>query len=266
MTTNATAETATSFQQKLDSVQAFVMGHVKNSNTFSLPYLHIELPVYLSMHALMVVLAATLLIVLFGIVYRKRDPVPTGITNLLEMFVVFVRDEISVRFLGEKDGIRMAPLFCSFFFFILTMNLIGLVPCFAAATGNLSVTAALALVTFGFMILGGIIKTGPIGFLKGFIPSGLPWPLAVFMFPIEVFGVLIKAGALMIRLFANMLSGHMVLFFMLGMICIFGLYALPVIALGVLVYIIELFVAFLQAYVFTLLSAIFIGQRYHPEH
>ena len=160
----------------------------------------------------------------------------------------------------------MTPLFCSFFFFILVMNLLGLVPCFAAATGNFSVTMPLALVTFFFMIFGALIKNGPVAFIKGFVPSGIPVPLAIALFPIEVIGVVIKTAALMIRLFANMLSGHMVVFFLIGMVFIFGYVALPVLVLAVFIYLIELFVAFLQAYIFTLLSAIFIGQRYHPEH
>jgi len=266
MSTNTTAAIASTVQQKIDSVQAFVMHHARNSNEFSLPYLRFELPSYISIHGLMVVLAAVLLLLAFGVFYRKKALVPTGLTNLLEMFVVFIRDEISIRYLGDKDGRRMTPIFCSFFFFIVVMNLLGLVPGFAAATGNVSVTLPLALTTFVFMVFGAIFKTGLLGFIKGLVPSGIPWFLAVLLFPIEVIGVVIKTFALTIRLFANMVSGHMVLFFLLGMIVIFGMKAAPVIVVALLIYGLELFVAFLQAYIFTLLSAIFIGQRYHPDH
>ncbi|MEI6971661.1 MAG: F0F1 ATP synthase subunit A [bacterium] len=264
METNSIVAAAAQLQARIDAVQAFTLHHVQNSNILTLPYLEIELPI--SIHALMLLVGSGILLLLFGVLYRKKAAVPTGITNLLELFVVFVRDEISVRYLGEKDGRRLAPLFCSFFFFILTLNMIGLVPGFASATGNISVTAALAMVTFCFMVFGAIIKVGVLGFIKGLVPGGIPVPMQIMLFPLEVIGLLIKTGALMIRLFANMFSGHMVLFLLIGMVMIFGVYALPVIALAVFVYVLELFVAFLQAYIFTLLSAIFIGQRFHPEH
>lgn len=266
METNSIAAAAAKLQAKIDAVQSFTLHHVQNSHTFTLPYLHIELPSYLSMHALMLLVGSGVLLVLFGVLYRKKDPVPTGVTNLLELFVVFVRDEISVRYLGEKDGRKLTPLFCSFFFFILTLNMIGLIPGFASATGNLSVTATLALITFCFMVFGAMLKVGLWGFIKGLVPGGIPLPLQIMLFPLEVIGLLIKTGALMIRLFANNFAGHMVLFLLVGMLMIFGVWALPVIALALFVYILELFVAVLQAYIFTLLSAIFIGQRFHPEH
>ena len=203
---------------------------------------------------------------MFGVLYRKNDLVPHGLTNLLEVFVVFVRDQISIAGLGEKDGRKMAPLFCSFFFFILGLNLMGLVPIFRTATGNVNVTAALALITLTFMIFGSIYKNGFMGFVKAFIPHGVPWPLLFLLTPIEFIGMFIKAFALTIRLFANMLAGHIVIYALLGLIVIFGWVALPAMALAMGVYFLELFIAFLQAYIFTLLSAMFIGQMVHPEH
>jgi len=264
--TNSVMAAAAALQARIDAVQSFTLHHVQNSQVFSFPYVHLELPSFISLHALMLLIGSGLLIFLFGVVYRKKAAVPTGITNMLELFVVFVRDEISIRYLGEKDGRKLTPLFCTFFFFILILNLIGLVPGFASATGNLSVTATLALITFCFMVFGAIIKVGLWGFIKGLVPSGIPLPLQIMLFPLEIIGLAIKTGALMIRLFANMFAGHMVLFLLVGMVMIFGAYALPVIALALFVYVLELFVAVLQAYIFTLLSAIFIGQRYHPDH
>ena len=198
--------------------------------------------------------------------YRKKDIVPHGLTNLLEIFVLFIRDQISIPSLGEKDGRRMAPLFCSFFFFILGLNLLGLIPIFRAATGNVNVTGALALVTLTFMIFGSIYKNGFMGFVKVFMPSGVPWPILILLTPVEFIGMFIKAFALTIRLFANMLAGHIVIYALLGLIVIFGWAALPAMALAMGVYFLELFIAFLQAYIFTLLSAMFIGQMVHPEH
>ena len=265
MTTNA-VETAATFQQRMDAVEAFIMHHVTDSHVLALPFVSVPLPKFLTAHGVMVALAALFLILLFRVFYRHEAAVPRGITNLLEVFVLFIRDQIVVPYLGREDGRRMTPLFCSFFFFILMMNLVGLVPCFQSATANLSVTAALGFVSLGFMIFGAMYRTGPVAFLKGFVPHGVPWPILIMLVPIEFISVFVRAFALMIRLFANELAGHMVIFFMLGLVIIFGWVALPFFALAVLIYIMEIGIAFLQAYIFTLLSAVFIGERYHPEH
>jgi len=214
----------------------------------------------------MLLLTALLMIIVFGVLYKKRDGAPRGITNLLEIFVIFIRDEICIQYLGKSDGLKMTPIFCSFFFFILFANLIGLVPCFGAATGNLSVTCALALISFFFMVFGGIYKNGLAGFIKGFIPHGVPWPVLILLVPVEVAGLFIKTVALMIRLFANMMAGHMVIFFMIGLLLILGAWGLPFLVMAFGIFIMEIFVSLLQAYIFTLLSAVFIGERYHSEH
>lgn len=256
-----------SVQMRMDTVQGFIMHHVKDSSVFTLmPNVHFELPEPLSLHGIMLVFSAFLLLVAFGFLYRKQDAVPTGFTNMLESFVAFIRNDVSIAYLGPEDGRKFAPLFLTFFFMIVTMNLVGLVPCFASPTSNISVTAALALVTLFFMIFGAMYRTGVVGFFKGFIPHGIPvWVLFVLV-PIELLGLFIKAGALAIRLFANMLAGHIVVFNLLGLIVVFGMYAIPSIAMALGIYLLEVFVALLQAYIFTLLSAIFIGQRFHPEH
>ena len=260
------AETGTTMQQKLDMLQTFVMHHMADSHVLRLPFLTIQLPDFISLHGLTVILTAFLLIIVFGRLYRKNAPVPHGLTNLLELFVVFVRDEISVRYLGPQDGRKMTPLFCSYFFFILALNLVGLVPSFYTATANPNVTGALAAVTLGFMIFGAMYRNGPVGFVKGFIPRGVPWPVVILLLPIEFLSLFIKAFALMIRLFANELSGHIVAYFMIGLTILFGLKAAPLLLMALFIYFLEVVVAFLQAYIFTLLSAIFIGQQYHPEH
>jgi F-type H+-transporting ATPase subunit a len=160
----------------------------------------------------------------------------------------------------------MTPLFCTFFFFILGMNLIGLVPLFAAATANINVTGALAAITLAIMIIGAIYRNGFFGFLRSFIPHGVPVPVLILLVPIEILGVFIKAFALMIRLFANMLAGHIVILSIVGLVGLLGFWALPSIFLAIFVSLLEVFIAFLQAYIFTLLSAIFIGQLHYPEH
>ena len=266
MAQSVTAQATDLAAAKMAAVNEFIMHHVADSHEWAPFGKAIELPSFLSVHGLMLVIGATILVMTFGLIYRHKDPVPRGLTSLLEMFVLLVRNQIVMPFLGEKDGRRMAPLFCTFFFFILCLNLMSITPLFPAATANINVTGALALVTLGFMFIGGMVKNGVIGFFKAFTPHGVPWPLLILLAPLEFLGVFIKAGALAIRLFANMLAGHIVIFALISLLVMFGLAALPVLALVVLVFFLELLVAFLQAFIFTLLSAIFIGQLYHPEH
>ena len=142
----------------------------------------------------------------------------------------------------------------------------GLVPLFSSATANVNVTGALAAITLCFMVFGSIYKNGIAGFFKVFIPSGVPVPILIILTPIEFLGLLIKSFALMIRLFANMLAGHIAILALLGLVVVLGLAGLPMIVLALFISLVEVFVVFLQAYIFTLLSAIFIGQMYHPEH
>ena len=248
------------------NLEHYIMHHVMDGKEWHLPFLPaIKLP-FITLHGLMLVLCAIFLIVLFGVLYNKKERVPTGLTNALEAFVIFIRDDIAIANLGEKDGKAMAPLFCTFFFFILGLNLMGLIPLFAAATANVNVTAALALVTLVCMVGGAIYKNGLIGFLKALAPSGVPAPLLLLLFPIEFLGLFIKTLALTIRLFANMLAGHIVIFALLGLVVMLGVWALPAVGLAIFISLLEVLVVFLQAYIFTLLSAMFIGQMYHPSH
>ncbi|MBF0489045.1 MAG: F0F1 ATP synthase subunit A [Candidatus Omnitrophica bacterium] len=245
----------------------YILRHVMDSHEWHLPFLPpVQLPTFLSLHSLMVILCAVILLVLFCVFYRKNDRVPTGITNLLEVFVQFVRDEIAIPSLGEEDGQKLTPLFCTFFFFILGLNLMGQIPIFSTATANIGVTAPLALITFFLMTFGAIQKNGFGGFLKAFMPAGVPKLIMPFIFFLELLGVFIKTFALMVRLFANMLAGHMVVLALLGLVVLFGAWALPAIVLAVGISLLEILVVFLQAYIFVLLSAVFIGQMYHPEH
>jgi F-type H+-transporting ATPase subunit a len=262
----AVTNAVTTVQERTDAVQAFIMHHVVDSDTLKLPFATIHLPPYLSLHGLAVVLAALLLVPFLLWTARRRAAVPSGARNLVEWTVVFVRDQIVVPYLGPDDGRRLTPYFCSLFFFILAMNLVGLIPGMPTATANVSVTGALALLSLGFMILGAMARQGVVGFFKGFAPHGVPLPVLMLLIPIEFLGLFIKAFALTIRLFANELAGHIVVFFLLGLVVIFGAAGLPFLVLAVLIYLLEVFVAFLQAYIFTLLSAVFIGQRLHPEH
>ncbi len=249
------------------AVMDYVMHHVMDSAHWKLPFLpEIHLPGGLTLHGVMLLLAGLFLILAFGLSFRRRDPVPRGFANVLEVLVKFVRDNIAIANLGESDGRKMAPLLCTFFFFILTLNLMGLIPLFSTATANINVTAALATTTLGVMIGGAIYKNGLSGFLHAFVPHGVPWPVLILLTPIEFMGMFIKAFALTIRLFANMFAGHVVIFTLLGLVVMFGAPAFAAVGLALGIYLLEILVAFLQAYVFTLLSAMFIAQVHHPAH
>jgi F-type H+-transporting ATPase subunit a len=263
--TNA-VEMVDAFRQKTDAVQAFIMEHVRDSHTLELPFLTLELPEFLSLHGFMVIMTAVVLMVIALFIRRKQDDVPRGLANLVELFVVFIRDNIAVPYLGEVDGRKFTPRFCTFFSFIAMANLLGLIPSVPSPTTNISVPLALSMVTLGFMVVGAVIRNGFVGFFKGLMPSGVPWPILIILVPIEFIGLFIRAGALTIRLFANILAGHLVLLNLFSLVVIFGIVALPVVALALVVYMIEIFVAIFQAYIFTMLSAVFIGQQYHPAH
>ncbi len=250
---------------KLDQ---FIMHHIMDSNQWHLPFGVVQLPGFLTIQKLILLLGAALLLFVFCVLYRKRDRVPTGLTNCMEVFIVHIRNDLAIEFLGEKDGKRLTPLFLTFFFFILILNFLGLIPIFpTTATANVNVTGALAFLTFTLMTAGGMLKHGPLHYIKLFVLPGVPAPLLILLTPLEILSVFIKSFALMIRLFANMFAGHIVILSILGLTVVLGKFVvLPAILMAVFVSLLEVFVAFLQAYIFTFLSVIFIGQIYHPQH
>jgi F-type H+-transporting ATPase subunit a len=230
-------------------------------------WMNLPLPAPFSLHALMLLLCAAFLLVVFGVIYRKDNRAPHGLTNCLEIFILFIRDHVAIPSLGAADGRRFTPYLCSLFFFILGLNAMGLIPLFTSPTANINVTAALALATLAIMVGGGIYRNGPVGFIKTLLPSGVPWPILILLFPIEIVGMFIKPFALTLRLFANMLAGHIVIFSLLSLAVTFGLKAAaPAVAMATGIYFIEILVVFLQAFIFTLLSAMFIGSFLHPAH
>ena len=203
-----------------------------------------------------------------------RNGAPSGVGSVVETLVAYVRDEIAEKSIGHGEGAKYTPLLRSFFFFILFAALFGLLPFSAASTGNLSVTFALALISFTAQQYAGMSKYGVVGHFKNLVPHGLPAPLLLVMIPIEFLGMFTKPFALMIRLFANMLAGHMMIaaLLMLVPLCYpisqtLGIVMIPI-SLGMALFImcLEVLVAFIQAYVFTLFSAMFIGMYAHPSH
>jgi F-type H+-transporting ATPase subunit a len=190
----------------------------------------------------------------------------------VEMVVLFIRNDIVDPILGH-GGRAYLHYFLTLFFFILLCNLAGLVPFGATATGNIAVTAALASCTFGLIVFGGIRAQGLLSFLKHIVPSGLPWAILPIMIIVEVAGLFAKCIALTIRLFANMIAGHIVALGFLSLIFTFaassrlmGLAVAPFsVALVVFVNALEILVCLLQAYIFTMLTAVFVGGALHPH-
>jgi F-type H+-transporting ATPase subunit a len=220
-------------------------------------------------HLVMMWLSAALLVVLLLVAARRRNLVPRGLYIFFELLVQFVRDELVTKNIGKKDADRFVPYLCTAFFFILFMNLFGLIPYAATATGNIAVTAALALFTFFITQYAAIRAQGLGGWLKH-LTGGLPvwlWPIMV---PVEFMGLFTKPFALTVRLFANMVAGHVVILSLIGLIFALktGWVALPSVPMALAIFLLELFVAFVQAYIFTMLSALFIGQglAHHDDH
>lgn len=213
-----------------------------------------------------------LLIVLTWAARPRTNKAGRLLTTLLEEYVSFIRDGLVLPNMGA-EGKSFLPYFCTLFLFILCVNLAGMIPEMKTATSNISVTAALALCSGGVILYSGLKYHGVIGFLKGFVPSGTPAWLVPLIFPLEVISTIIKVCVLAIRLFANMLSGHMVLICLLLIIFIVGKMSvfagagalLPAMGLEIFMTCLELLVAFLQAYVFTLLTAIFAGSVIHTH-
>ena len=249
------------------ALDQYIMHHIADSHQWHLPFLPpIDLGVF-TIQKMVLLLGAVLMVVVFCFLYRKNDRVPKGLTNVLEVFILHIRNDLAIEFLGEEDGHRLTPLFLTFFFFILFLNMLGLIPIFpTTATASVSVTGPLAFCTFILMTAGGVIKHGLGNYMKLFVLPGVPKPLLILLTPLEILSVFIKSAALMIRLFANMFAGHIVILSILGLVVMLGFAALPAVILAVLVSVLEVFVAFLQAYIFTFLSIIFIGQIYHPSH
>ncbi len=208
---------------------------------------------------------------------RANESAPKGFANAVEAMVLFVRNDIAIANAG-KDGVKFAPFIMTLFFFILYMNLLGLIPHGATPTSNLGVTAGLAIMAFVVVEISGVIKLGPAGYMRTIFPDipGLSGAGAVamslFMAPIELLGKIVKPFVLAVRLFGNMTAGHFVILSMMGIIFLFGQLAfwnwgigISVAALILGVMLLEIFVAALQAYVFALLTAVFIGLMQH-EH
>ncbi|MBW3629487.1 MAG: F0F1 ATP synthase subunit A [Gemmatimonadetes bacterium] len=201
-----------------------------------------------------------------------HEGAPRGRHNIIEAMVLFIRDQVVMPNIGH-GGERYAPFIITLFFFILFSNLLGLLPWGATATGNISVTAALALLSFIMIEVAGMRALGPKGYIGTivYIPHGLPKALvpimALIMTPVELVGKIVKPVALAIRLFANMTAGHVLILAIISLIFVFGSLAIALgpMVLAIALMFLELFVAFLQAFIFAMLVSVFIGLIVHAH-
>jgi F-type H+-transporting ATPase subunit a len=260
-----------------------ILHHIQDSNVLELPFVgNVHLPEWhvdllgrtfdlsITKHVVWMWIAGVLLVLLFALAARRRvtpERAPGGLRSALEAMVLFVRDELARKNIGP-GGDRYVPYLLTTFFFILIMNLAGLVPWGATATGNIGVTAALALIAFGMIQWAGIREYGVVKHFMHLVPPGLPAALLPIMIPVEILGMFAKPFALCVRLFANMTGGHVIILSLFSLIFILKTpwVAAVSVPFALFIYLLEIFVAFLQAYIFTMLTSLFIGMSAHPQH
>lgn len=287
-----------------------IIGHIANS-PIDHPLIHlptvagIDLSVTKHVFMLWLVAAAVFLGVTWIVRQHlaKGQPVPSGAMNGLEFVVEFVRDSIVLPNVGRKWVRTWTPLLLTFFVFILCANAIGLIPVFdllgllnhwvihpghdsflynvthggTTATANFNVTAALATITFGSIIVAGTRAHGFVQHWMNLVPHGLAWPIYILLVPIEILGMFVKPFALTMRLAANMTGGHIAILAILSFVFLFtemfgqalagiGVGMAVSVPLAVGISALEIIVVIVQAYVFTLLTAVFIGMAIHVHH
>jgi F-type H+-transporting ATPase subunit a len=278
-------------------IQEMILHHLADSPELELPFgtvVHLPqfAPVHLgpitldfsiTKHVVFMALAAFLVAVVLILAARgaKREHEagaergPKGAANVVEAFILFLRDEVAMKNIGH-GGEKFVPYIVAVFFFILFCNLLGLLPWGASPTGNISVTAVLAVLTFIIVEVAGMRALGFKGYAKTifYAPEGMSIgmkiPMLMIMTPVEFLSKLTKPFALAIRLYANMTAGHAVVLALTGLLVMAGyanaLFVAPApIIMAVAIMLLEIFVAFLQAYIFAMLSAVFIGLIRHAH-
>jgi len=271
-------------------IGSMILEHTADSHVIELPFgKEIHLPegwlipgthidVSPTKHVVFMIFAALLVFLTLWIAGRRVDrrhrqgKAPSGFGAAVEAIVLFVRNDVAIANIGH-GGAKFAPLIVTQFFFILYCNLLGLFPWGATPTGNLAVTGALALISFLVIEISGFFALGAKGYIKTIVmvPAGMTGfgavAMAIIMTPVELIGKIVKPFALCLRLFANMTAGHFVILSLLGLIFLFASWfiAAGTVAFVLFMMCLELLVAFLQAYIFALLTSVFIGLMQH-EH
>jgi F-type H+-transporting ATPase subunit a len=279
-------------------IKQMILHHLADSYEWEAPWGIVHLPQWapvhigpvaidfsISKHVLFMLIAAFLVALLLilaardaGKKHREGASVgPKGAANVVEAIILFVRDEIALKNVGPH-GEKYVPYIVTVFFFVLFCNFLGLLPWGASPTGNISVTAALALMTFIMVEVAGMRALGPAGYAKTifYAPEGLPTVMKPIMYiimtPVEFLSKLTKPFALAIRLYANMTAGHASVLALTGLAVTAGLAGSVFIAIGIMpalmavgIMVLEIFVALLQAYIFAMLSSVFIGLIRHAH-
>ncbi|HMO35779.1 MAG TPA: F0F1 ATP synthase subunit A [Gemmatales bacterium] len=254
--------------------------HISLLENFNLGF---HLPPWLSKYMLLQLVAAGLILIIYLPIAKaaKTGQAPKGFFwNTFEVLLTFVREKIAKPQIGEKEADAYVPFLWTLFLFILFCNLLGMIPGLGSPNSSLAVTAVLA--AFAFITIHGsaIYKLGLKGYAKSYIPHvghlpfGLTLPVTILVSAIEILGAIIKGLVLAIRLFGNMFAGHLVLASILGFIAmskyagwfLFGPITVGSVLMVIAVSLLEIFIAFLQAYVFTFLTSLFLGMALHPHH
>lgn len=269
-------------------IGGMIFQHTSDSHVLELPFIgEVHLPTGWTLfgvdisptkHVVFLFLAALLVFLTVRIAGRsiarrhREGKGPAGFGAAIEGIALFVRDDVAIANIGH-NGRKFAPYVLTLFFFVLYCNLLGLIPYGSTPTGNIVVTATLAILTFLITEISGFFTLGPKGYLKTivFVPPGMKGlgavAMAGLMTPIELISKLVKPFALCLRLFANMTAGHFVILALLGLIFLFANWFVAAGSVGFVLFMmfLELLVAFLQAYIFALLTSVFIGMLQH-EH
>jgi F-type H+-transporting ATPase subunit a len=269
------------------NIQEYIGHHLSDSPTLDfapfgeihLPSIHLgPLDLSITKHVVFLWLSAALMLAIFIPMARSPAPVRRGLYNFMEAMVVYVRDQVAVANIGKEKAGPFVPYLLTLFFFILFANLLGLLPFGASATSNWMVTGALALLTLVVAEGSSLKHLGVRGYVRQFFPVRmdsqsligklLGLVLVAFIFVIEVVSHISRIIALTVRLAANMTAGHLLIFALIGMIFLFKSFLVAPVSVGFSagVYLLEIFIALLQAFVFTLLTALFIGMAVHEHH
>jgi F-type H+-transporting ATPase subunit a len=302
------AESAQAATGKFDAGKT-IIEHVSNNQEH--PIFHLPkvagIDFSVTKHVFMLWFVATVIFIIVTWVVRRylrqERLIPSGFMNALEAVVEFVRDSIVQPNVGRKWVNTWTPLVLTFFIFILCANAMGLIPLFdllglldhyvlrtgehsliksivhggTTSTANFNVTAALATITFGAIIVAGSMAHGFVTHWKNLVPHGLAWPIYILLIPIEILGMFVRPFALTMRLAANMTGGHIAILAILSFVFLFtelfgraiagiGVGLLVSVPLAVGISALEIIVVLVQAYVFTLLTAVFIGMAIHVHH
>jgi F-type H+-transporting ATPase subunit a len=256
-----------------------IMHHILDAHEIEIPFTSIEIPlkrleiaghdISITRNIVMMWIASAILLTLcLAAARRAKNAVPTGVRGVMEALVLFVRDEIARKTIDRKYADRYVSYLLTAFFFILTCNFLGMIPGLSTPTSSISVTATLAAFTFLVSQWGGIRNYGVVGHYKNLVPHGLPVLIIPVILIVEIISMLARPFALAIRLFANMTAGHVVILSLISLIFVLKtVFAAGMsIPFALFVYCLEILVGFLQAFIFTVLSSLFIGLAVHPSH